>query len=214
MQSSTKRLGSRPTEHLSQPRRRTASVRTGFARGQQGFTLIELLSTVSIALILLTIGVPSFSMMIKSNTLSVQANELAMTLALARSEARTRKRTVVVCKSIDQKSCSTLDTVNWEDGWIAFVDENNNRSRADTELLLRASPSLSGSNTLRADAVFSNYIAFISDGRGIGNGDTTPPTNGDFRICDDRGADYARVVEISPIGRAKVDPALGAPLCP
>lgn len=214
MQSSTQRLDALPTEHPGQPRQASTCDRTGPKFAERGFTLIELMTTVSIALILLMIGVPNFSTMIKSNTLSVEANELAMTLALARSEARSRKQTVVVCKSDDQESCSAAEEVHWEDGWITFVDDDGNQSRTDTELLLRATPSLSGSNTLRADPVFSDYIAFQSDGRCFGNGNTTAPTDGDFRLCDDRGAAASRRIEVSPIGKARVDPDHGTASCP
>ena len=171
-----------------------------------GFTLIELMTTVGIAMILLTIAAPNFSTMISNNTLTAQANDLFANLALARSQAKSRKQMVTVCKSNDADACSTLDTVNWEDGWVMFVDENQNGTRQDAELILRTSEGLTNATTLRADVDFSNYIAFRSDGRSIGSGSSTPPTEGDFRLCDARGAEHARVVAISPIGRAKVPP--------
>jgi type IV fimbrial biogenesis protein FimT len=179
-----------------------------------GFTLIELVTTLSVALVLLTIAVPNFSTMINNNTLSAQSNDLVQTLALARSEALTRKATVVLCKSNDELSCSVLDSAKWEQGWIMFVDTNGNRSRQNAELLMRTWPGLAGSNSLRSDSAFTNYIAFLPDGRSIGSGNTVPPVEGEFRLCDERGKKHARVIEITPIGRAKVKEKAGADQCP
>jgi len=172
-----------------------------------GFTLIELVTTLSVALVLLTIAVPSFSTMLNNNTLAAQSNALVQTLALARSEAITRKATVAVCKSNNERYCSTLDQTQWEHGWLAFVDSNANGSRQDAELVLRTSTGLDNSNTLRPDSVFANYVAFLPDGRGIGSGNNSPPTEGVFLLCDDRGLNDARLIEITLIGRAKaIDP--------
>jgi|GEM_PF-108879 type IV fimbrial biogenesis protein FimT len=179
----------------------------------RGFTLIEMMATMAIAMVLMTMAVPNFVPIINDNRLAVQANDLVAALALARSQAYSRRCNVVVCKSSDQENCSTNQVVEWEDGWIVFVDQNNNRTKQDNEIILRRSSGLHGENTLRPDAVFSNYIAFVADGRSIGNGSTEPPTQGRFTLCDSRGAEHARVVEISPIGRARADPdAIGT--CP
>lgn len=54
---------------------------------QRGLTLIELMITLSIAAILLAIGVPSFQRLILDQRLTGSANELLSGLAISRSEA-------------------------------------------------------------------------------------------------------------------------------
>ena len=157
-------------------------------------------------MILMTIAAPNFSTIINNNTLTVQANDLTANLSLARSQAKVRKERVVVCKSNDGEDCSTLEGVNWEDGWLMFVDDDASGTHQSGELILRASTGLPNTNTLRADTVFRNYIAFLPDGRSIGSGSVTPPTEGDFRLCDARGVKHARVIAVSPVGRANVPP--------
>jgi type IV fimbrial biogenesis protein FimT len=169
--------------------------------------LIELMMTVSIAMILLTVAAPNFFNVINNNRLTVEANDLVVNLSLARSQAKVRKQRVVVCKSINGEDCSTADTTNWEDGWLMYADD-------DQKTILRTSNGLSDNNTLRVDAVFRNWIAFLPDGRSIGSGSATPPTEGEFRLCDPRGASVARVIQVSPIGRAKVVREPGATSCP
>jgi type IV fimbrial biogenesis protein FimT len=169
--------------------------------------LIELMMTVSIAMILLTVAAPSFFNVINNNRLTVEANDLVVNLSLARSQAKVRKQRVVVCKSSNGKDCSTADTTNWEDGWLMYADD-------DQKTILRTSNGLPDNNTLRVDEVFSNWIAFLPDGRSIGSGSARPPTEGEFRLCDARGASAARVIQVSPIGRAKVVREHGATSCP
>lgn len=178
----------------------------------RGFTLIELMATIAISVILITIGIPGFSTLIGNQVLSAEAREFSMSLALARSQAITRKERIVLCKSTNQRFCSTSDTVHWEDGWILFVDEEPYGQRQTGERILRHRAGLDGSVTLRASAEYTNYIAF--DGRSLGSGAPEPQPAGRYRVCDARGAAQARVIEISPIGRARVSPAPGAAVCP
>lgn len=87
-----------------------------------GFTLIEIMVTLSIATILLSIAIPSFTKLIESNQITAGANELVSSLILARSEALKRSNNVSVCASANQISCSGSD---FSEGWIVFVDCND-----------------------------------------------------------------------------------------
>lgn len=86
-----------------------------------GFTLIELIVTISIATILVSIAVPNFTALIRSNQLTSGTNELVSSLILARSEALKRSNNVSLCASEDQVTCSGTD---FSTGWIVFVDCN------------------------------------------------------------------------------------------
>lgn len=85
-----------------------------------GFTLIELMITLSIAAIVLALGVPSFQEMMRNNRAATHMNEFTSALNLARSEAIKRGQRVALCPSINQTSCTGAS--DWEDGWIVFVD--------------------------------------------------------------------------------------------
>ncbi|HFQ91317.1 MAG TPA: prepilin-type N-terminal cleavage/methylation domain-containing protein, partial [Chromatiales bacterium] len=52
-----------------------------------GFTLVELLMTLIIVSIVVSLGAPALTDMIRSNRLTTQTNELVTALNLARSEA-------------------------------------------------------------------------------------------------------------------------------
>ncbi len=87
---------------------------------QSGFTLIEMIVTVTIAAILASIAIPSFTKMIERNRISTGTNEFLSALILARSEAVKRSMQVTVCSSTNQTSCST--STDFAKGWIIFPD--------------------------------------------------------------------------------------------
>lgn len=73
----------------------------------RGFTLVELLVTISIAAILLTLAVPSFSTLILNQQVRVAAGDMQTTLFYARSEAIKRAADVSVVPTGG----------NWKNGW-------------------------------------------------------------------------------------------------
>lgn len=177
-----------------------------------GITLVEIMTTLSVAIILMTTAVPGFYHMVRNNQVTVQANALVSVLTQARSEARKRRIATVMCKSTSGTECE--DDAEWNQGWILFLDTDNDRNLDQDEIELANVPHPLGSNTLQSDVNFADYLAFLPDGRCIGSGSLEPPTAGTFSICDSRGAEHAREVLISPVGRATVKRDLGAQSCP
>jgi type IV fimbrial biogenesis protein FimT len=76
-------------------------------RSSGGFTVVELVITVTIAAILTTVAVPSFSGLIASQRAKTAASELFASLLKARSEAIMRNANVTL---------SPLNG-NWKQGW-------------------------------------------------------------------------------------------------
>ncbi|MEE9412217.1 MAG: GspH/FimT family pseudopilin [Methylococcales bacterium] len=165
-----------------------------------GFTIIELLVTMSIAAILLAIGVPSFQTMVQNRRIEISQLTLETDLEMARSEAMTRNQPVVLCRhngeTATPTACST--TANWQDGWVIFIDTNGD-DKVDTDELLRVTPSLGAGLTF---AYNKPKITFTS--RGFASG-----SNGTFMICDDRGNQYGYNLVVSNTGFSHVEAATG-----
>src|SRR3974390_1606006 len=85
-----------------------------------GFTLLELMTTLTIAAILLSIGVPSFRYVTTANRASSEINALLGDLQLARAEALREGVYVTVCASTDGATCAGATA--WNTGWIVFTD--------------------------------------------------------------------------------------------
>lgn len=107
------RPGACPSGGALRPQRRSPPLRS-VARRPRGFTLIELIITMSIAAILLTIGIPTFRSVIQNARTAAMASDLTSALNLARAEAVKRGSPVQLCPSDDRATCGGA----WTDGWI------------------------------------------------------------------------------------------------
>ncbi len=157
-----------------------------------GFTLIELLTAMTVAGILAAIAVPAFNGFLQNDRDTGQVNSLVGSFSYARSEAVKRASTngITVCPSLDSLNC---DAGPWTEGWIVtFIDPV---TPANT-IVLQAIPALSGTNTVTPVAGPATGITFTSNG-----GVAAPGAPFTLRICDARGAAFARQVEVNATGR-------------
>ena len=90
---------------------------------QVGFTVLELIVTMTIAAILLSVGIPSFINTILTNRLAGATNEMVSMLMYARAEGVKRNSPVIICRSSNGASCNN-PAGGWEAGWIVFIDGN------------------------------------------------------------------------------------------
>lgn len=177
-----------------------------FGRGQDGFTLLELMVAVTVLAILLTIGAPSFTRMIRNNRVAAQTNDLVTALAVARSEATKRGTRVSVCASNETTTaCAGNAAASWQYGWIIFADRTTPGTidvAADIiQVFPRASPAVN---------VTTNNVGFIQfDSTGLRSESTPPPSGGAigdpivFSIEHNPCADnQSRTVTVAISGRA------------
>lgn len=158
-------------------------------RSGAGFSLLELLIVISLLSILMGIAAPALSSFIKNDRLVAQINTLAGHLAHARSAAVTRHQSTILCASDDQATCSSND---WADGWIVFVDVNNDADLTVADEILSQYEGLPGNVTLSS----SMGSKVIYDGRGFATN-----TFGSFALCDDRGDEHMKSISIQRTGR-------------
>ncbi len=155
---------------------------------QHGFTLIELLVTLSVASILLSVAVPSFSTFIQNNLLTTQNNSFYSALALAKSEAVRRSSPVSLCPSTNGTSC-TGGTI-WSNGWLVFADANNPGVVDAGEEILQVGVAFSGGNTLSGRTT----VTFTANGFSM-------LSNGTFTLCDSRGGSHSKAIILNNQGR-------------
>lgn len=162
-----------------------------------GFTLVELVVTLSVAAILLAVAAPNFRQLIQDNRLVAGVNELSGSINVARSEAVKRGTRVVVCKSANGSDCVT--TGNWEQGWIIFVDNNNNATRDTGEAPLRIHEAVEGNVTMTGNGNVADYISYVPEGRA----QTTAGASqaGTISACL---SGKQRVMQLTFVGRLKI----------
>ena len=144
----------------------------------KGFTLIELLMTLAVAGIVLTLGIPSFQEMMRSNRLTTQTNDLVTAINLARAEAVKRRSAVTVCASTDQATCAGA----WSDGFIVLDDASDEPLQIYGPM--KGTPTVTGAAQLR----------YTPDGFLAGGGATS------LQICADEGH-AGRLIEVTATGR-------------
>lgn len=180
----------------------------------RGLTLIELLVAVSIATLVLTLGVTGMTQLVAQNRRVAGVNTLMGNLNFARAEAVYRMANVTVCP-IDPANlpaapadpCAKIaegdGDLQWQQGYIVFVD-NAIRERLRVQ-------DRSGSVRIETSSGRPK-VTFRPDGAG------TPVT---FQICDQRdqsstdagrgpGIVPPRAVVVSRVGRVRVSDQHGA----
>ena len=91
------------------------------ARFNKGFSLYELLLTLSVAAVLIGVGLPSFAGTLARARISAEINALFHAVHVARKESIMRREVVTLCPSVDGHGCHPAR--DWSRGWIMF----NNR---------------------------------------------------------------------------------------
>lgn len=177
----------------------------------QGFTLIELIVTLAVVSILLVTGIPMLNQMTTNNRLVTQINNIAGSLALARSEAIKTGSVVTICASSDAATC---DVQTWHSGWIVFTDvDKDTVVDSGTDKLIKIQGALNGSTTLiltlndSADAASAGIYQFLPDGSSRDR-DVSGTTVGTFTLCPPLGTlttaqqkAKAKAININFIGR-------------
>lgn len=159
-----------------------------------GFTVVELMVTLLIFGLLLGIGIPSLNKQIQKSRTYLATQSLLEAIQLARGTA------------VFQNARSILITINnqWEDGWILFLDVNNDGTRNDDEPVIRTGEVLRDVR-IKAPTPMNEYISFISTGEGrkTSNGNDGAFLAGTIKICPDTdGEGYALI--LSRGGRTRV----------
>ncbi|HEX4330215.1 MAG TPA: GspH/FimT family pseudopilin, partial [Burkholderiales bacterium] len=187
-----------------------------------GFTIIELMLSLVVLAIIVALGAPALMSFVVQGRMTSQINDLLADISLARNEAATRGVRVVVCASTNSTTasptCST-QVGDWTNGRIVFVDVDgdgdHNTASGSTEILLKASPVLTGSSTFAVTVntsgtsaagppriQFRPYGGMAVAGNPILNNSATILSNALFTLCPVNGTGkQGRVLSIAMTGR-------------
>lgn len=157
-----------------------------------GFTLLELLMTITIAALILALGLPSFGALKARNAQRVEINALFHAVHLARKGSIMRKQVVSLCPTTDGASCNPGR--DWSGGFLVF--ENSDRDEP---------PELDAGEILLYRHLASPTVKITANRRGFTLRATfLRATNGTLVVCDRAGRVTPRALVISYTGRPRV----------
>lgn len=169
-------------------------------RFDSGFSLIELLIAVTIMVIIMLIGVPSYKSLIAANNIAAEINTLVGDLQYARSEAVKQGLQVEVCAAdtsgAGPYACSNLPA--WSAGWITLAVASNTVLRVQKPLT--STDTLASNSATALSAVSFNYFGFST-------------IRGSISVTPQGGSAPAKTVCISVVGNLQLVEG-GDSLCP
>lgn len=163
----------------------------------RGFTLIESMVTIALIVILTTIAVPAYRHFTASNRAATEINTFVGDLQYARMAAIQNGTDVTMCVSSDGKSCK--GSGDWTDGWIVFMDTNNDQTVETGETRLRVHEGLTSGDTLTGTGNTTDSVTYNRFGMlALQSGNNTPNTV-TLRADPDRVA-YRQCVTVTTVG--------------
>ncbi len=158
---------------------------------KSGYSLYELIVTLSVAAVVLGLGVPAFSELLARHRQIVEVNALLHALYAARKQSLASRRVVSLCPSPDGRQCRPGR--DWSAGWIVFINSDRDsppRVDAGEEILSHHSVD-------PAIRLTANRLGFTSRGTWLRT------TNGTFVACDRAGRVPPRALVVSFTGRPR-----------
>ena len=170
----------------------------------RGFSLPELMATLTIVAIALAIGAPAMQSFLKNNRVRSQIANLTSDINLARSEAVRAKRRVILCRSANPTAAAPScggSSNTWTTGWLIFASgDTNNTFQNSTDRLLRIRETVNATDLLvRTNSTSNQNLEFNGDGSTNEGGGTAR-----FAVCDARGGDHGRQINVPPHGRMRI----------
>lgn len=162
----------------------------------KGFTLIELMVVIAIMAILLSLAVPSMSRFLAQWQLKSAVNAFSGSMRQARSEAIKSTRMVTVCPKVANAENCAGNVGDWVNGWVVYLDLNNNGQKDANEQVLQVKDGVAGMNTVTVTGGRTAF-SFMPSGllRSQAGNMTFTPSNAEVN---------AKQVVISATGRMRV----------
>ena len=121
--------------------------------------------------ILALIGITGFREIVQNSRAVTLSNEFISAVAFARSEAIKRSTNVSVCPAANANGLACGNSGNWSNGWIVFVDSDNDGTINNTTDRLKVHDPLENGTqvTTTIARITYNSAGFASSGTGAIN---------------------------------------------
>lgn len=156
-----------------------------------GFTLVETMVTLSLLAILASLAAPSLTHLRHAQQVHAASIDLAMAFVLARQEAITRHKAVLVDNQDGE----------WASGWQIFVDLNADGVHNDGEPVLQSSTGSARGVRISGNTPVSRYVRYLASGEAkLLSGAFQAGT---ITVCHESGQQPLRRLVLSASGRLR-----------
>jgi type IV fimbrial biogenesis protein FimT len=166
----------------------------------RGFTLLEALGVLAVVGVLVALAAPALSGMRARHQLQAQAEGLLDSLVLARSEALRRQQRVTLCPRTRDNFCDA--SAPWQNGWLVFVDPNDNAQREADEPLIEVHGDVPPTVRMGVTSTVKGYFSYGSEGRSQSTGGAFMA--GTWRFCAVSASDGWQVVS-NALGKPRIE---------
>lgn len=176
----------------------------------RGVTLMELLVVVAILATLVGVATPGMRQWVDSTRIGTQVRAFLSDLQLTRTEAIRRGERVVLCAANQAETCSELP--GWHQGWLMFVDLNNNAQVDQGEFILRHQGPAPAGWSIQGNQPVSRFVSYDPLG-------STRLVNGAFQagsvlFCrQGAGGPMPRRVVVNSVGRPRSETVFDPGVC-
>lgn len=157
----------------------------------RGFTLLELLVSLALLVILSGLAAPGLTQMRHSHQIRQASIDLTTAFILARQEAITRQRPVII---------DNLDD-DWSNGWKIFVDQDGDGRLDSGEPLLRSSDRIADGIRISGNTPVSRYVRYTPTGEAKMQSGAFQA--GTITLCHADGEQSIRKLVLSATGRLR-----------
>ncbi|MBS0444973.1 MAG: GspH/FimT family pseudopilin [Proteobacteria bacterium] len=163
-----------------------------------GLTLVELMITIAVMAILMSLAAPSFTTLVMNSRVNTQLDSFFNGLNYARSAALNQSLYVHVCP-VGAVDASPDCGAQWSAGWmVVSVPASGPATVLQSWRAATQGPVISSEPVGGTPATQVNF-----DPRGLAG------NQANFKICDARGAAYARSLQVLPTGFVQAGPTPG-----
>lgn len=158
-----------------------------------GLSVTELLIAMAVMAILVSSATPSFHALLQNQRIATAANEFFIAVNLARSEAVKRGGRIDLIPA---------DGKDWAQGWIVFMDKNNNQRVDAGEQIIYTRGPVSKGITIKSNFTDSSklYLAYNGTGRTRTNASSQAPQLGTVSFFLDK---QVRRIKLNFLGRPR-----------
>ncbi len=164
---------------------------------QRGVSLIETLVCLALLASLGAVSVPAMSRLLNRSVINSERMALAQDIRLLRRFSIVRQHSGYLCAIDVSRQCSR--GASWKDGWIGFIDRNNNQKiDPDDEVIVEHT---SSDNNKIAIILHARWQRLKFDIHGVLR------SSGHFRFCDPAtpGIQDMQVIRMNVHGRLSIE---------